>query len=378
MLSLSLGDFAGGYFNASSSSYFILFVALMIPCVGITGAHFANLIPDHLLSFDYEIKNGTRTTLAPFFAHWLTLFCILFFVGYSQFAWDISDSWVASLLATVLAICVLSIQLLPSLYDRIIPGQALISNKIDLSALSSSDIEEETYNKKTEIEKNDSTKECFYGNSIPLSESLKTWRFWSIYFMFMIIMGTGLMVIDNINAIAESIGEHPSSFFITLVSLANGIGRFATGILSDKVASVMSKTMLLSIYCLLMCLAQLLFSFGSSTLLYPCLLSVGFIFGSCVSLVAITVADVFGSRYIATNFGLIDSAPITGSFIFVSGVVAIFYSDNTFDDQGGSSCVGVDCFRYSFLTNAIACLFATVLIYNLDRNTKLENVSSGH
>lgn len=369
-----LGDFAGGYFSASSP-YFILFIALLIPCVGITGAQFANIIPEHLLTFDYEIKNGIRTSLAPFFIHWLTLFFILFFVGYSQFAWNISDSWVATLLATLLAMCLLSIQLLPSLYGRVLPAQAVNINSNNLSAISSenTDIDEETFNKKIVTES--TTKECYYGTSIPLSESIRTWRFWSLYFMFMIVMGTGLMVIDNINAIAESIGEHPSTFFVTLVSLANGIGRFATGILSDKVSSFISKTTLLSIYCLLMCLAQFLFSFGSTTLLYPCLLSVGFIFGSCVSLTAVTVADIFGGKYIATNFGLIDSAPIIGSYVFVSGVVAIFYSENTVDDQGELSCVGINCFRYSFLINSISCLIATALIYNLDRNTKIESSS---
>ena len=372
-----LGDFAGGYFS-SSSPYFILFIALMIPCVGITGAHFANIIPDHLLSFDYEKKNGHIITLVPFFIHWMILFLLLFFVGYSQFAWNISNSWIATLLATTIAMCIISIQLLPSIYGRIIPVESVIINKTDLSAISSEleDIEDDNPNNK-KLDVNLNKKECFYGKSVPLSESIKSWRFWSVYFMFLIMMGTGLMVIDNINAIAESIGEYPSNFFVTLVSLANGIGRFVTGILSDKVASFVSKTTLLWIFCLLMCLAQFLFSFGSTTLLYPCLLSVGFIFGSCVSLTAVIMADIFGSRFIATNFGLIDSAPIIGSYIFVSAIVALFYSDNTVDDQGGLSCVGVGCFRYSFLTNALSCLIATALIFNLDRNTKIDNTNSG-
>jgi hypothetical protein len=31
-----------------------------------------------------------------------------------------------------------------------------------------------------------------------------------------IFIFTGLMVIDNINAIAEAMGQHPSAFFVTL------------------------------------------------------------------------------------------------------------------------------------------------------------------
>ena len=59
--------------------------------------------------------------------------------------------------------------------------------------------------------------ECFYGASIPLSQSVRTWRFWSLYVAFLTICGTGLMVIDNINAIAEAVGRHPSDFFVALV-----------------------------------------------------------------------------------------------------------------------------------------------------------------
>jgi hypothetical protein len=54
--------------------------------------------------------------------------------------------------------------------------------------------------------------------------------------------------------------------------------------------------------------------------LYLCLLLVGFLFGCSVSLLAVNVADIFGPRYIATNFGAVDSAPIFGSYIFVPGL----------------------------------------------------------
>ena len=36
----------------------------------------------------------------------------------------------------------------------------------------------------------------------------------------------GLMVIDNIDAIADALGISPSAFFVTLISLANGAGRY--------------------------------------------------------------------------------------------------------------------------------------------------------
>jgi len=37
------------------------------------------------------------------------------------------------------------------------------------------------------------------------------------------------MVIYNVDAIAEALGVSPSSYFVTLISLANGLGRVSSG-----------------------------------------------------------------------------------------------------------------------------------------------------
>jgi hypothetical protein len=37
------------------------------------------------------------------------------------------------------------------------------------------------------------------------------------------------MVIYNVDAIAEALGIYPSAFFVTLISLANGLGRVSAG-----------------------------------------------------------------------------------------------------------------------------------------------------
>ena len=87
------------------------------------------------------------------------------------------------------------------------------------------------------------------------------------------------MVIDNINAIAEAVGRHPSDFFVALVSLANGAGRVSAGFASDRLSAYLSKLQLLSVVATLMGFAQAMFALGSSYLLYPSLLLVGYLFG---------------------------------------------------------------------------------------------------
>ena len=204
--------------------------------------------------------------------------------------------------------------------------------------------------------------ECFYGASIPLSQSVRTWRFWSLYVAFLTICGTGLMVIDNINAIAEAVGRHPSDFFVALVSLANGAGRVSAGFASDRLSAHLSKLQLLSVVATLMGFAQAMFAIGSSYLLYPSLLLVGYLFGCSVSLLAVNVADIFGPKFVSTNFGAVDSAPILGSYIFVTGIVALFYRVNSIVDDGTETCIGADCFRIPFTINSICCFTVSFVL----------------
>ena len=176
------------------------------------------------------------------------------------------------------------------------------------------------------------------------------------------------MVIYNVNAIATSVGKHPSTFFVSLLSLANGMGRVLAGFISDKARGYISKLELYSIVILSMAITQALHSIGSPTLLYPCLLSVGFLFGCTVSLMAINIADIFGGLHIATIFGAIDSAAISGTVIFAAGIVYLFYKESDGDDdyEASSECFETNCFRIPFIINAVCCLamFALCLWIN--------------
>ena len=88
------------------------------------------------------------------------------------------------------------------------------------------------------------------------------------------------MVIDNINAICDAVGKHPSDFYVSLVSLANGAGRVSAGFASDLLSRYFSKLELFGIVAAVMGIAQSMFAVGSPELLYPSLLLVGFLFGS--------------------------------------------------------------------------------------------------
>ena len=114
-----LSDFSGGYFS-NSKSYFILFIAIVIPIVGGAGVSLSNYIPHHALSFRFEERRGVDSSLIPFFFHWMCLFTVLLAVGYTQYAYEYSG-WSSLIMPSLLAITVLSVMLIPDYYgDRII------------------------------------------------------------------------------------------------------------------------------------------------------------------------------------------------------------------------------------------------------------------
>ena len=186
------------------------------------------------------------------------------------------------------------------------------------------------------------------------------------------------MVIDNINAIAQAVEKHPSDYFVTLVSLANGAGRVSAGYGSDILSKYCSKIQLLSFVAILMGIAQIMFSIGSPILLYPSLLLVGYLFGCSVSLLAINVADIFGPKYVSTNFGAVDSAPIFGSYLYVTGIVTLFYRANSTDENGIKSCIGGQCFRIPFIINALSCFIVAIILVFMHSKTPMDKIILDH
>jgi MFS family permease len=370
-----LGDFAGGYF-ANSPSSFLLFVALFVPTVGSVASQFANLLPQHAINFSSE----ERDSLAPFLTHWGTLFCVLLTIGLLQFNFTLPD-YVNSLSASILVLALFFIVVLPGLYGpRVLKDTNTKSSSTSAAVKKSDGAEEEGEEEEDEedddskVRQGEASKDmaapCFYGESVPFLEAVSTWRFWSIYLIFLIMCGSGLMVIYNINAIASAAGKSPSTFFVSLISLANGLGRVLAGFISDIASGYLSKIELLSIVVLCMGVTQALLSIGSGTLLYPCLLSVGFLFGCSVVLTAISTASVYGGRHIATIFGAIDSAAIGGTVILATATIDIFYDEDT--------CAETKCFRFPFIINSVACIAAFILSSFLSYHTTPTRKESVH
>eukprot|EP01038_Epipyxis_sp_PR26KG_P010379 gene10379-13942_t len=462
-----LGDIAGERMFVENPVNFVLFIGLFIPMTGIIGSVTANIIPNHLNSFDYEYHNGSYYSMKPYIYHWCLLCLTLLIIGYIQYQYS-PLSWTATCITSfIIFMTISSILFIPNLYgnrllplddcdviqynkkysildtadnnsnsnhnfqtfssslhnnnnnkiilkynhnrpyDPIVIDHNFTSDDDELSYVSSktshlpehnnhNDQQEEEFTSLIHKSNNDTINSYdstgFYDHDLPFIETIHTWRFWALFFIFLIGTGSGLMVIYNVNAIAQAANKQPSSFFVTLISLANGFGRLTAGVMSDFFVKFqdnsngnnnnksnylkLSKIQLEMIVIFFMGITQLILSCNIDYLLYPCFLSVGYFFGCLVALNTINVADIFGDKYVATNYGAVDTAPIFSSYIFSTGLVALFYKDNieisNDNDTISSSCVGRMCFFYPFIINFLCCMIASFGCYILHIHTPMK------
>ncbi|KAG2536110.1 hypothetical protein PVAP13_9NG158300 [Panicum virgatum] len=170
-------------------------------------------------------------------------------------------------------------------------------------------------------------------------------------------VGGTLTAVDNMGQIGQSLGYPQRSIttFVSLVSIWNYAGRVVSGFASEYVLAryQVPRPLALTVVLLLACVGHALIAFGVSHGLYAASVILGFCFGAQWPLLFAIISEVFGLKYYSTlyNFGAVAS-PV-GSYILNVRIAGRMY-DREALRQGGRrgrdlTCVGVRCFRESFL-----------------------------
>ncbi|XP_074574587.1 protein NUCLEAR FUSION DEFECTIVE 4-like [Curcuma longa] len=179
-----------------------------------------------------------------------------------------------------------------------------------------------------------------------------------------IICGVGgtLTAIDNLAQIGESLGYPKRSIgtFVTLVSIWNYAGRVTTGFASEILLSKFKfpRPLMLTAVHLLSCVGHLLIAFGVPNSLYFASVVIGFCFGAQWPLIFAIISELFGLKYYSTLYNLGGAASPLGSYLLNVRVAGHLYDVEARKQRkafGGSgddrdlTCIGVECFRMSFL-----------------------------
>jgi hypothetical protein len=197
-------------------------------------------------------------------------------------------------------------------------------------------------------------------------------------------VGGTLTAIDNLSQIGSSLGypKKSTSTFVSLVSIWNYLGRVSSGFGSEivLVKYKFPRPLILSLILLLSCVGHLLIAFNVPGGLYVASVIIGFCFGAQWPLLFAIISEVFGLKYYSTlyNFGSVAS-PI-GSYILNVRVAGHLYDKEANRqmralglkrNQGEDlDCVGVECFKLSFIIITAATMFGAMVSLILVMRTR--------
>lgn len=186
------------------------------------------------------------------------------------------------------------------------------------------------------------------------SEMMKTRAFYTIWFIYFIGAGAGLMVIGSVAGMAKRSMGGMAFLVVAILAIGNAAGRIAAGILSDRIGRRATLAIILSFQVVLMLVAIPLVGGENSSAILLVLLAtlVGFNYGTNLSLFPSLTKDHWGLRNFGINYGIVFTAWGVGGFVM--GRLSQMLQAST-----GS-------YTYSFLTAAILLIIGTCLTFMLE------------
>ena len=191
--------------------------------------------------------------------------------------------------------------------------------------------------------------------------------------------GSTLTAIDNMGQIGQSLGYPPRSVdaAVSLISVWNYAGRVAAGYASEALLSRyrFPRPLALTAVLLASCAGHLLIALGVPRALYAASVLTGLCFGAQWPLLYAVISELFGLRRYPTLYNLGAVASPVGAYLLNVRVAGWLYDAEAARQHGGAllagggdkTCVGVECFRRSFLiitaATAAGALMSLVLVW---------------
>ncbi|KAF8732051.1 hypothetical protein HU200_016007 [Digitaria exilis] len=187
-------------------------------------------------------------------------------------------------------------------------------------------------------------------------------------------VGGTLTAIDNMGQIGQSLGYPSKSIntFVSLISIWNYAGRVTAGYASEIILAKhrVPRPLLLTCVLLLACAGHLLIAFGVPQSLYAASVIIGFCFGAQWPLVFAIISEVFGLKYYSTLYNFGGMASPVGSYVLNVRVAGRMYDAEAARQRNGGVgvggkhdrvCLGVECFKRSFLVITAATVAGAVV-----------------
>jgi MFS family permease len=195
-------------------------------------------------------------------------------------------------------------------------------------------------------------------------QMLKTPQFYMIWFCFIAGATAGLMVIGVIKLFGmdalqktgvtlEAAKGYADTAMGVFYALANGLGRIAWGMISDKIG----RNRAIFLMCLIQGIAMLSFFFVGKWVwgLWLWAIVIGFNFGGNFALYPAATADYFGNKNVGVNYGWMFTA------YGVGGIVGPFVLTKKFTDLASAS-GAYGAWLWPFLIAGVLSIIASIVI----------------
>ena len=205
-------------------------------------------------------------------------------------------------------------------------------------------------------------------------------RYWQLYTLFTvtaIITGAASCFTNNIPQIIESASSDAvhdnensniSTSLVAIFSFGNFFGRICGGCVTDYFPSLHCSFWLI-VPCIMSAVNYSILFVSGGTLW---ILQIGGVLsgtsmGWVFSAVVVNCSDLWGTKYLAGNFALFNSATTLGNVLFSMLIFAVIYDDFAEMQQDrihyfkGTKCYGSDCYKWTFLICAGASFVALIL-----------------
>ncbi|KAL9249295.1 NUCLEAR FUSION DEFECTIVE 4-like protein [Drosera capensis] len=186
--------------------------------------------------------------------------------------------------------------------------------------------------------------------------------FWLLWLVYFVGVGTGVTVLNNLAQIGIAQGVDDTTILLSLFSFTNFLGRLSGGAVSEHFvrSRTIPRTVWMTVTQVIMIGVFLLYASALDGTLYAATALLGICYGVQFAIMIPTASELFGLKH----FGVIYNFMLLGNpvgAIFFSAWLAGDVYDEEASKQGGTSCVGAACFRFTFLVLAGMCGLGTLL-----------------
>ncbi|CAI0375295.1 unnamed protein product [Linum tenue] len=206
---------------------------------------------------------------------------------------------------------------------------------------------------------------------VGVKEMVQRTEFWLYVFVYFLGPTIGIVYLNNLGQIAESRRCYQTASLVSLSSSFTFFGRLLPSLLDyffSRSKYLPPRPALLLLLTAPITAALFLLLNSSHAALYTSTAVIGICTGAITSIAVSITSELFGSRNFAVNHNVVVANIPVGSFCFGYLAAQVYESETL---AGESKCMGMSCYRRTFLVWGQLSCFGVVLAFLLYNRTRV-------